>query len=203
MRVSVRLALAVALVLVLGGCGGEAGDPGSTPSSSTPTTGAAQRTEDLSGMSGQEAERRLQQSRSRVRAAAEELVDASALALEGGLRGSARGRYAGCAENPSGSQVTAFQYVVDWRVDAGPGAERPYLDRLAKVLRQRGFEVQPPRGDDDKTTLHGRRGGVVAGFTEYPGQDFVLAGVSGPCLEPPEELRDRWLKREDPDPELG
>ena len=143
----------------------------------------------------------LEAQREEVRAAAADLVTATVAAL-GGSPSHTTGHFQGCASTFN-DEFRTFQYRAGARVDAGPGAARPYLDALVTVLTDAGFG-RPEAGErPGGATLTATRGELTAGFSELPGHgDHVLLTVEGPCVEVPEDERDDWLAHDDPSPYL-
>ena len=148
---------------------------------------------------GDAAVRALEQQRPEVREAARTLLLAAERELTGTTR-NANGSYRGCQSAfPEGFRN--YRYLVQARIDAGPRAGGSYLEMLRPVLEDAGFTVEDLRGEANGfTSLVAVRGELSASFVHTGGR-FVGLDVSGPCVEVPEDQRERWL-REEPDPEI-
>lgn len=171
-----EVASLLAMVLLVGGCGSSAGGE-------EPVDGAA----------------RLEQQRADVREAAQDLLAGAEKALPGTVTTSG-GQYRGC-EGAFPDEYRTFNYEANGRVDVvGSQATAPFLDPLREVLEQAGFTVaaEPEQLAKGLVALRGTRDDLTATFT-HTGGSFVGLGVSGPCLEVPEDTRDQWLGREEPD----
>jgi hypothetical protein len=156
--------------------------------------------DDVNGGTGGDADdatAALEAQRDEVRQAAADLVTGAVAAL-GGRPSNTTGGFEGC-ESTFNDEYRTYQYRASGRVDAGPGAARPYVDVLGPVLTDAGFG-EPVAGErPGGQTLAAERGDLSATFSELPGQgDYVLLTVHGPCVEVPEDDRDDWLTRQDP-----
>lgn len=147
---------------------------------------------DGGGADSDESRASLEQQRTDVRTGTRAVVDALATTLGGTLR-TQSGRYEGCRS--AGEQAYAsYRYAFRGRVDvAGPGADRPYLDRVADALGGTGF-TDPERGErSGGTTLTAVAGEVELVLSELPDQgDYVLLDVTGPCVDTPTDDSDYW-----------
>lgn len=181
MRSAVQLVAGLLLMAVLGGCG----------------TGDGVESEDV--VTGDGADAALEAQREEVREVAADLVTRAVSTL-GGRSSHTTGTFQGC-ESTFNDEFRTFHYRASARVDAGPGATRPYVDALVTVLTAAGFE-EPTAGErPGGQTLSAQRDELSATFSELPGQgDYVLLTVHGPCVEVPEDDRDDWLSRDDPTP---
>ena len=142
----------------------------------------------------------LEQQRSDVRRAARQLALAAEQALSATTRTSSSG-YRGC-ESAFPEEFRDFQYLAQARIDTGPGSGTSYLERLRPVLEDAGFTVEDLREEPNGfTTLAAARGDLSASFV-HTGGPFVGLDVSGPCVEVPEDQRDAWLRRDEPQPEI-
>ncbi len=173
MRVLAGLLL---LAAGLSGCGGGGGDD----------------------VDGSEATSALEGQRDEVRTVASELVRAAVAGLDG--RPSATtGGYEGC-ESAFPEEYRTFRYRATARVDAGRGATPPYLTGLGAVLTDAGFDEPTPGERPGGSTLTAVRDDLSATFSELPEQGaYVLLAVEGPCVEVPEDDRDAWQRRQDPE----
>lgn len=149
-----------------------------------------------------DAGRRLEQQRDDVRAAASRLQRAAADALSGTVAGST-GRFRGC-EAGGLEEYRNFRYEAQARIDVPADTGRPYLRRLAPVFEEAGFT---PAGETERPggrSLRGEDGELAASFSELPeAGDHVLLAVAGPCVDVPEEDRDAWLTRREPQPDIS
>ncbi len=173
-------ALLAVAVLALAGCGGgEEGD----------------------GVDSADATAKLEKQRDDVRAATAELQKSAAKAL-GGTVTSSTGDWQGC-EAGGLEEYKNFQYLADVRIDVATAA-RPYLDHLGAVFEEAGFGPAEPGERPGGSTLHGKRDDIGASFSELPDQgDYVLLNVGGPCVDVPEDERDDWLTKDEPEPEIS
>ena len=147
-----------------------------------------------------DASRTLEHQRAEVRLAARDLVIAAEKHLPGTTRNSSSG-FRGC-ESSFPEQFRTFQYLAQARIDTGPGSATAYLDRLRPVLEDAGFTVEDLREEANGfTTLAAGRGDLSASFV-HTGGPFVGLDVSGRCVEVPEDQREAWLRKEEPNPEV-
>ena len=134
-------------------------------------------------------------------AATAELQKSAAKAL-GGTVTSSTGDWQGC-EAGGLEDYKNFQYLADVRIDVATAA-RPYLDHLGAVFEEAGFGPVEPGERPGGSTLHGKRDDIGASFSELPDQgDYVLLNVGGPCVDVPEDERDDWLTKDEPEPEIS
>jgi hypothetical protein len=142
---------------------------------------------------------RLEAQRSEVRALVASLATGAAEALDGRVS-AATGHWEGCdSVFPEGHR--SFRYRGSARVEAGPGAARPYLDALSRALEEAGVSAPTPGERPGGRTFDGSRGELEVRWSELPGQgDYVLLDASGPCVDVPEDERDEWEGRPDPAP---
>ena len=148
----------------------------------------------------EEASRALEQQRNDVRLAARELVLAAEKALSATTRNSSSG-YRGC-ESAFPEEFRDFQYLAQVRIDTGPGSAASYLQSLRPVLEEAGFAVEDLREEPNGfTTLAAARGDLSASFV-HTGGPFVGLDVSGRCVEVPEDQREAWLRKDEPNPEI-
>jgi hypothetical protein len=147
-----------------------------------------------------QASRTLERQRSDVREAARDLVLAAEKALPGATSSSSSG-YRGC-ESAFNEQFRNFRYLAQARIDTGPGSGASYLEKLRPVLEDAGFTVADTHEEPNGfTTLAADKGGLSASFV-HTGGPFVGLDVSGPCIDVPEDDRDAWLRKSEPDPEI-
>ena len=140
----------------------------------------------------------LRQQRLDVRARAVELLDRAEQGLPGTTTVTSA-RYEGC-ESDFPDQYRTFNYLAQARVDTDGVAD---ADRLARVLRDAGFEPRDPEpGPGGRQTVTGTRDGVDASLSVVADNPWVLIAVSGPCVEVPRDQRDAWLKQDEPSPHL-
>lgn len=141
----------------------------------------------------------LERQREEVRSVAADLVRRAVDALHG-RPSLAAGRFLGC-ESASESAYATFRYTATARVDAGDDTPRPYLEVLRAALMEAGFDEPTTTRRPGGTTLLATRAGLSASFAELPAAgDHVLLRVDGPCVEVPEQGRDAYLERTDPEP---
>ena len=145
--------------------------------------------------------RMLEQQRTEVREATRTLLDGAEQTLSGRTRTSAGG-FRGC-ESAFPEQFRSFQYLTQARIDAdGTVAGVAYLQRLRPVLEDAGFTVEDLREEPNGfTTLVAVKDHLAAAFV-HTGGPFVGLDVSGPCVDVPEDERDRWLRQEEPTPRI-
>jgi len=148
-----------------------------------------------------DASRTLEHQRTEVRLVARDLVLAAEQHLTGTTHNSSSG-FRGC-ESSFSEQFRTFQYLARARIDIGPGsAAASYLEKLRQVLEDAGFTVEDRRKESNGfTTLTARKGDVSASFV-HTGGSFVGLDVSGRCVEVPEDQREAWLRKEEPNPEI-
>jgi hypothetical protein len=147
-----------------------------------------------------DASRTLEHQRTEVRLVARDLVIAAEKHLPGTTRNSSSG-FRGC-ESSFSEQFRTFQYLAQARIDTGPGSAASYLEKLRPVLEDAGFTVEDLRKEPNGfTTLAAARGDLSASFV-HTGGAFVGLDVSGRCVEVPEDQREAWLRKEEPDPEI-
>lgn len=173
-----RIGLAVAVLAVAAGCGT---DEGGDDVDDAGTAGAAQQ---------------LSAQRDDVRSLTRDVAPVLATALPG-TPAFANGSWEGCDTADLEFRYRNFKYVVSGRIDAGAGSRRPYAAPLAAALEQQRFDVQT-----DPEGLTARRDGLEVRVREYPDQGFVLFGVSGPCVDVPEDEREAWDRRQEPQPDV-
>jgi hypothetical protein len=143
----------------------------------------------------------LEQQRTDVRLVAHELVLAAERRLQGRIRNSSSG-FRGC-ESAFNEQFRNFQYLAQARIDTGPGSGSEHLEKLRPVLEDAGFTVEELRQEPNGfTTLAADKGDLSASFV-HTGGPFVGLDVSGPCIEVPEDQREKWSRTKEPDPEIG
>ncbi|MEJ7795518.1 MAG: hypothetical protein WKF50_08195 [Nocardioides sp.] len=150
-------------------------------------------------MDPEEATAALEQQRLDVRAVAKDLVEGSERALSGRMATSS-GQYRGC-DSAFLDEFRNFRYLAQARVDAGPGSTAPHLDALVGVLEAAGFS-EPTLGErPGGSTLTADHDAIGVTISELPDQgDYVLLSVAGPCVDVPEDQRDEWLTKIDPEP---
>lgn len=179
MRRAAGLVLAtVAMMGVLVACGDDEGDDG--------------------GTAAPDAARTLEEQREDVRKVALQVAPALADSVTGSLT-FLRGSWAGCT---SADQWTYrdFKYRVAGRIDA-TGLSVDSLTALTTVLTDEGFEVSVA-DDSDKQGADGVRDDLATGLNLYPEDGFVLISFAGQCVEVPEDERDAWAQRGEPDKNL-
>ena len=148
----------------------------------------------------EEANRTLEHQRTEVRQAARDLVIAAEKHLPGTTRNSSSG-FRGC-ESSFSEEFRTFHYLAQARIDTGPGSAASYLETLRPVLQDAGFTVEDLREEPNGfTTLAANKGDLSASFV-HTGGPFVGLDVSGRCVEVPEDQREGWLRKEEPDPEI-
>lgn len=175
----IRTLLTLVLLAGLGACG----DPGGEEQVDAEDAGKA-----------------LEQQRADVREAAGALLRGAEQALSGTTSNSS-GRYRGC-ESAFSDEFRNFHYRAQARVDTGPGTAASSLERLRPVLEGAGFTVEALREEPNGiTSLAAARGDLSASFV-HTGGPFVGLDVSGPCVDVPEDQREAWLRREEPNPEI-
>ena len=175
----IRTLLTLVLLAGLGACG----DPG-----------------DDDQVDAEDASKALEQQRTDVRAAAGELLLGAEKVLSGTTHTSS-GRYRGC-ESTFSDEFRNFHYLAQARVDTGPGSAASSLERLRPVLEAAGFTVEDLREEANGfTTLTAAKGDLSASFV-HTGGPFVGLDVSGPCVDVPEDQREAWLRKEEPNPEI-
>ena len=174
-----RLVVTLALLLGLGACGSKGGED---------------RVDSDTG-------RMLEAQRTEVREATRTLLDGAEQTLSGTTRTGAGG-FRGC-ESAFPDQFRNFRYLAQARIDAdGPAAGLAYLERLRPVLEAAGFTVEDLREEPNGfTTLAAVKGDLSAAFV-HTGGPFVGLDVSGPCVDVPEDERNRWLRQEEPTPRI-
>ncbi len=151
-------------------------------------------------MDAADASQALEQQRTDVRAAARALLLGAEQELSATTRNSS-GRFRGC-ESAFPEEFRNFQYLAQARIDTGPGSGASYLGRLRPVLEDAGFTVEDLREEDNGfTTLAAAKDDLSASFVDTGGP-FIGLDVSGPCVEVPEDQREAWLRKEEPDPEI-
>ena len=70
------------------------------------------------------------------------------------------------------------------------------------MLEDAGFTVEDLREEPNGfTTLPAAKGDLSASFV-HTGGPFVGLDVSGPCIDVPEDQREAWLRKEEPNPEI-
>jgi type II secretory pathway pseudopilin PulG len=147
-----------------------------------------------------DASQALEQQRTDVREAARALMLGAEQALPGTTRNSA-GRFRGC-ESAFPEEFRNFQYLAQARIDTGPGSGASYLEKLRPVLEDAGFTVEALRDEPNGfTTLAAGKGDLSASFV-HTGGPFVGLDVSGRCIDVPDDQRETWLRKEEPDPEI-
>ena len=144
----------------------------------------------------------LDQQRTDVRLVAHELVLAAERRLQGRIRNSSSG-FRGC-ESAFNEQFRNFHYLAQARIDTGPGSGgSEHLEKLRPVLEDAGFTVRDLRQEPNGfTTLAADKGDLSASFV-HTGGAFVGLDVSGPCIEVPEDQREKWSRTKEPDPRIG
>jgi hypothetical protein len=174
-----RLLVTLALLAGLGACGSAGGED----------------------QVGSHADRMLEQQRTEVREVTRTLLDGAEKTLSGTTRTSVGG-FRGC-ESAFPEQFRSFQYLAQARIDAGgPAAGVAYLRRLRPVLEDAGFTVEDLREEPNGfTTLVAVKDDLSAAFVHTGGQ-FVGLDVSGPCVDVPEDERERFLRKEEPRPRI-
>ena len=147
-----------------------------------------------------DASQALEQQRIDVREATRALLIGAEKELSGTTR-SSRGRFRGC-ESAFADEFRNFQYLAQARIDTGPGSGASYLEKLRPVLEDAGFAVEDVREEPNGfTTLAAGKGDLSAAFV-HTGGPFVGLDVSGPCVDVPEDQRETWLRKDEPDPEI-
>ncbi len=147
-----------------------------------------------------DASKALEQQRSDVRAAARALLLGAEKELPGTTRTSS-GRFRGC-ESAFSDEFRNFQYLAQARIDTGPGSGASYLQKLRPVLEDAGFTVEDLREEPNGfMTLAAGKGDLSASFV-HTGGPFVGLDVSGPCIDVPEDQRETWLRKDEPNPEI-
>jgi hypothetical protein len=147
-----------------------------------------------------DASKALEQQRTDVRQVAHELVLAAERGLDGRTRNSSSG-FRGC-ESAFNEQFRNFQYLAQARIDTGHGSGGANLAKLRTVLEDAGFTVEDLREEPNGfTTLAADKGELTASFV-HTGGPFVGLDVTGPCVDVPEDQRENWLRKEEPDPEI-
>jgi hypothetical protein len=152
---------------------------------------------------GRDAETTLLRQRSDVRDAARALLRGAEEALPG-TTATSTGSWRGC-ESDGPDEYRTFRYLARARVDVAgrSGAGSTYLDPLRPVLEEAGFRVgEAGAGPGDRRSLDARRGDLVAVFSLTGAGAFVTLSVSGPCVDVPEEDREEWQRRREPDPSV-
>lgn len=145
----------------------------------------------------------LQAQREDVRGAAHALLLAAEKSLPGATTHSG-GSYRGC-ESAFDDEFTSFRYLAQARidVDAASDAHPPYVEALQRVLVGAGFTAEDLQElTNGFVSVAGARHGVRASFTHTGSGAFVGLAVAGPCLDVPEDDREKWLLRDEPAPEL-
>lgn len=141
----------------------------------------------------------LEQQRLDVRSSTAELMRSAAEVL-GAAPTSGSGQFRGC-ESSGPETFRNFSYRATARLDVGPDTTRPYLDTLAPVLQDAGFEAIESGERPGGRTLTATRNDIESSFSELPDQgDYVLLAISGPCIDVPEDDSDLWLARLDEEP---
>ena len=175
----IRTVLTLVLLAGLGACGDSGGED---------------------QVDAEDASKALEQQRTDVRAAAGALLRGAERALSGTTHASS-GHYRGC-ESTFSDQFRNFRYLAQARVDTGPGSAATSLERLRPVLEGAGFTVEDLREEPNGfTTLAAAKGDLSASFV-HTGGPFVGLDVSGPCIDVPEDQREAWLRKEEPNPEI-
>ena len=175
----IRTVLTLVLLAGLGACGDSGGED---------------------QVDAEDASKALEQQRTDVRAAAGALLRGAERALSGTTHTSS-GHYRGC-ESTFSDQFRNFHYLAQARVDTGPGSAATSLERLRPVLEGAGFTVEDLREEPNGfTTLAAAKGDLSASFV-HTGGPFVGLDVSGPCIDVPEDQREAWLRKEEPNPEI-
>ena len=152
-------------------------------------------------MDGDQARAALERQRTDVRAAAKELLLAAEEELPG-TTGASSGSWRGC-ESGGLEEYRNFRYLAQARVDLAGGDARRALDQLDAVLTAAGFEVTGVTpGPGARSSLQAARGEVRASFADTGAGPFVGLTVTGPCIDVPEDQREEWLRRDEPDPRL-
>lgn len=171
-----------ALVLVAGGVMAGCGDD-------EPSSG---------GGASAGAEQRLEEQRDEVRELALQVAPALADSVSGTLT-FLRGSWAGCT---SADQWTYrnFKYRVAGRIDATE-LSADSLAALQRVLRDEGFELSTPEADGEPGA-DGVRKELAAGLRIYPDDSFALISFAGSCIDVPEDQREAWGSRGEPDKNL-
>jgi hypothetical protein len=147
-----------------------------------------------------DASRTLEHQRTEVRKTARELVLAAEKRLRGTTRNSSSG-FRGC-ESAFSEQFRNFRYLAQARIDTGPDSGTAYLEKLRPALEDAGFTVEDLReGPNGFTTLAAAKGDLSAAFV-HTGGPFVGLDVSGRCVEVPEDQREAWLRKQEPNPEI-
>jgi hypothetical protein len=177
--IMLRTLLAMLLLVGLGACGVSGGDD---------------------QVDADDATRTLEQQRTDVRETARELLLAAEKELSGTTRTSSSG-FRGC-ESAFAEQFHNFQYLAQARIDTGPGSATAHLERLRPTLEEAGFTVEDLREEPNGfTTLAAAKGDLSASFV-HTGGPFLGLDVSGACIEVPEDQREAWLRKEEPNPEI-
>jgi len=175
----IRPLLTMVLLVGLGGCGLPGGED---------------------QVDADDASQALEQQRTDVRDAARALLLGAEKELSATTRNSA-GRFRGC-ESAFADEFRNFQYLAQARIDTGPGSGASYLEKLRPVLEDAGFTVEDVREEPNGfTTLAAGKGDLSASFV-HTGGPFVGLDVSGQCVDVPEDQRETWLRKEEPDPEI-
>jgi hypothetical protein len=147
-----------------------------------------------------DASRTLEHQRTEVRRVARDLVIAAEKHRPGTTHNSSSG-FRGC-ESSFSEQFRTFQYLAQARIDTGPGSAASYLEKLRPVLEDAGFTVEDLREEPNGfTTLAAGKGDLSASFV-HTGGPFVGLDVCGRCIEVPEDQREAWLRKEEPNPEI-
>lgn len=179
MRRGIRLAVAaVAMMGVLVACGDDEGGGGG-------------------GDADPQASQRLEAQRDDVRRVALQVAPALADSLTGSSLTFLRGSWTGCTSADEWT-YRDFKYRVAGRIDA-TDLSTESLSTLQRVLADEGFEVS---AEDDKAGLNGVRDDLATGLTVYPDDGFVLISFAGQCVEVPEDEREAWAQRGEPDKNL-
>jgi hypothetical protein len=150
-----------------------------------------------------DARKTLEQQRTDVRLVALQLANAAERRLQGTTRNSSSG-FRGC-ESAFNEQFRTFQYRAQARIDTGSGPDSgsANLEKLRPVLEEAGFTVEELREEPNGfATLAADRGDLSASFV-HTGGPFVGLDVFGPCIEVPEDQRERWFRTKEPNPEIG
>ena len=141
------------------------------------------------------AEATLQQQRDDVRALARELASATEGAVDGSVS-EALGRWEGC-DSAFNDVYRNYRYSAQVRLEASRG---DLLNRLEAVVAGAGLTVEPDDQEEDK--LRASRDGLSVSFWQLPAgtSGALLITIHGECVDVPEDEREQWLHREEPDP---
>jgi len=143
-----------------------------------------------------QAETTLEQQRDDVRALARELASATEGAVDGSVS-EALGRWEGC-DSAFNDVYRNYRYRAQVRLDAPRG---DLLDPLEAVVAEAGLTVATDDQEEDK--LRASRDGLSVSFWQLPDatSGALLITIHGECVDVPENEREDWLHREEPDPD--